>query len=85
MTYRIEFAKPAMKQFKALPPQTQQRLKPKIDALSCEPRPVGMVKLSGKEDLYRIRVGNYRIIYAIEDKQLLVLVLTIGHRQEVYR
>jgi len=85
MTHRIEFAKPAIKQFKALPPQAQQRLKPKIDALSQEPRPAGMVKLSGKDDLYRIRVGNYRIIYAIEDDQLLVLVLTIGHRREVYR
>jgi mRNA-degrading endonuclease RelE of RelBE toxin-antitoxin system len=51
MTHRIEFAKPAIKQFKALPPQAQQRLKPKIDALSQEPRPAGMVKLSEKDDL----------------------------------
>ena len=85
MTYRIEFAKPAAKQFKAIPLQEQQRLKPKIDALANEPRPSGMVKLAGEDDLYRIRVGNYRIIYAIEDDQLLVLVVKVGHRRDVYR
>ncbi|MBD1876460.1 type II toxin-antitoxin system RelE/ParE family toxin [Nodosilinea sp. FACHB-131] len=85
MTYRIEFAKPAVKQFKALSPQDQQRLKPKIDALAQEPRPAGMVKLSGEDDLYRIRVGDYRIIYTIQDTQLLVLVLKVRHRREVYR
>lgn len=85
MTYRIEFAKPAVKQFKALPPQDQQRLKPKIDALAQEPRPAGMVKLSGEDDLYRIRVGDYRIVYTIKDTQLLVLVLKVRHRREVYR
>ncbi|MEL7315348.1 MAG: type II toxin-antitoxin system RelE/ParE family toxin [Cyanobacteria bacterium J06559_3] len=85
MTYRIEFAKNATKQFKALPANEQHRLKPKIDALAAEPRPAGVVKLSGEENLYRIRVGNYRIIYTIEDKQLLVLVLKLGHRREIYR
>ena len=85
MTYRIEFAKPASKQFKAIPPQEQQRLKPKIDALANEPRPSGMVKLAGEDGLYRIRVGNYRIIYTIEDDRLLVLVVKVGHRRDVYR
>ncbi|MBD1915020.1 MULTISPECIES: type II toxin-antitoxin system RelE/ParE family toxin [Cyanophyceae] len=85
MTYRIEFAKPAVKQFKALPPQEQQRLKPKIDALAHEPRPAGMVKLAGEDDLCRIRVGDYRIVYTIEDARLLVLVVRVRHRREVYR
>ncbi|HZG40987.1 MAG TPA: type II toxin-antitoxin system RelE/ParE family toxin [Nodosilinea sp.] len=85
MTYRIEFTKPAAKQFKALQLQEQQRLKPKIDALSNEPRPSGVVKLSGEENLYRIRVGNYRIIYSLEDDQLLILVVKVGPRQDVYR
>ncbi|MBW4483701.1 MAG: type II toxin-antitoxin system RelE/ParE family toxin [Tildeniella torsiva UHER 1998/13D] len=85
MTYRIEFAKPAVKQFKALPPQDQQRLKPKIDALAQEPRPAGMVKLLGEDELYRIRVGDYRIVYAIKDAQLLILVVKVRHRREVYR
>ncbi len=85
MTYRIEFVKNAIKQFKALPANEQHRLKPKIDALAIEPCPAGVVKLSGEENLYRIRVGNYRVVYTIEDKQLLVLVLKLGHRREIYR
>ncbi|MGL5941998.1 MAG: type II toxin-antitoxin system RelE family toxin [Waterburya sp.] len=79
MNYRIEFVKQAAKQFKALPKQEQQRLKLKIDALVKDPRPSGVVKLSGQDDLYRIRVGNYRIIYSIQDNQLLILVVKIGH------
>jgi mRNA interferase RelE/StbE len=85
VNYRIEFVKQAVKQFKALPNQEQQRLKPKIDALAKEPRPTGVVKLSGQDELYRIRVGNYRVIYNIEDNQLLILVVKIGHRRDVYR
>ena len=81
----IEFAKSAAKQFKVLPLQDQQQLKPKIDALATEPLPVGAVRLSSEENIYRIRVGNYRIIYAIEDNQLLVLVVKVSHRREVYR
>lgn len=50
-----------------------------------EPRPAGMVKLAGEEELYRVRVGDYRIIYTIQDDQLLVLVVTIAHRREAYR
>jgi mRNA interferase RelE/StbE len=85
MIYRIEFAKPAAKQLKALSPQEQQRIKSKIDALESIPRPDGVVKLSGEDDLYRIRVGDYRIIYSIQDYQLLILVLKIGHRRDVYQ
>ncbi|MGF1514952.1 MAG: type II toxin-antitoxin system RelE/ParE family toxin [Elainellaceae cyanobacterium] len=85
MTYRIEFAKKAAKAFKTLPVQEQRRMRPKIDALAETPRPTGAVKLSGEESLYRIRVGNYRIIYAVEDKELLILVVTLGHRGGVYR
>jgi mRNA interferase RelE/StbE len=85
MTYRIEFAKQAAKQFRSIPIREQQRLRPKIDALITEPRHDGVVKLSGKEALYRIRVGDYRIIYTIQDDRLLVLILKIGHRKDVYR
>ena len=85
MTYYIEFAKPAAKQLKALSPQEQQRIKSKIDALVDLPRPDGVVKLSGEENLYRIRVGDYRIIYRIQDNHLLILVLKIGHRRDVYQ
>jgi mRNA interferase RelE/StbE len=85
MTYQIEFVKQAAKQLRALPAQERERLQPKIDALATEPRPIGVIKLAGEEDLYRIRVGDYRIIYSIQDTQLLVLVVKIGHRRDVYR
>lgn len=85
MNYKIEFAKQAAKQFKAFPRQEQQRLKIKIDNLEIDPRPSGVVKLSGEQNLYRIRVGNYRIIYSIQDSQLLILIVKIGHRKDVYQ
>jgi mRNA interferase RelE/StbE len=85
MTYQIEFVKQAAKQFKSLPDLVQQRISPKIDALAIEPRAIGAVKLAGAEDLYRIRVGEYRVIYSIEDDLLVILVVKIAHRREVYR
>lgn len=85
MTYRIEFVRRAAKQFKALPTQEQQRLRSKIDALASESRPTGVIKLAGEENLYRIRVGDYRIVYAIQDDQLLILVVKVSHRRDVYR
>lgn len=70
--------------------QTAQRIASAINAsaineLTAEPRPAGMTKLAGEIDLYRIRVGGYRIIYQIESRRLIVLVVTIGHRRGVYR
>jgi mRNA interferase RelE/StbE len=85
MTYSIEFSKRASKQFRLLPPSIQERLVPQINALAENPRPPKVKKLVGEEDRYRIRVGDYRIIYQIDDQVLLVLVLKIGHRSEVYR
>jgi mRNA interferase RelE/StbE len=85
MTYRIEFVNQAAKQFRTLPVQIQEQLKTKIDALSTNPRSYGVTKLAGEDDLYRIRSGDYRIIYNIQDRQLLILVVKIGHRRNVYR
>lgn len=85
MTYRIEFVKQAAKQLKSLPSEEQQKIKIKIDALTNVPRPDGVVKLTGEDNIYRVRVGNYRIIYSIQDEQLLVLMLKIGHRRDVYQ
>jgi mRNA interferase RelE/StbE len=85
MTYRIEFAKRAAKQFSALPKNERTRIAEKIDALSSDPRPVGIKQLAGSEGLYRLRIGSYRAIYTIKDDRLLVLVLKIGHRRDVYR
>ena len=61
------------------------RLRTRIDSLADNPRPPDTKKLSGAEELYRIRVGDYRVLYAIQDKVLLVLVVKVGHRREVYR
>jgi mRNA interferase RelE/StbE len=85
VSYSVELIRQAVKQFKALSLEDQQRIAPKIDDLAIDPRPFGAIKLAGEEDLYRIRVGNYRIIYAIQDDQLIVLIVKIGHRREVYR
>jgi mRNA interferase RelE/StbE len=61
------------------------RLRNAIDSLESQPRPHGCVKLSGSDDIYRLRVGDYRIIYRVEDACLVVLVIEIGHRREIYR
>lgn len=83
-TYTIELIPSAIKTLVAFGRPLQLRLKPAIDALAHEPRPPGAKKLKG--DLrYRIRVGDYRIIYEIRDAILVVLVIKIGHRREVYR
>jgi mRNA interferase RelE/StbE len=83
--HRIEFSPKAARQFKKLPRDLQVRLGPKIDSLAENPRPVGSKKLKGSDAIYRLRVGDHRILYQIQDKVLLVLVLAIGPRAEIYR
>jgi mRNA interferase RelE/StbE len=85
VAYAVEFTRRAADQFRALPREVQQRMAPRISALADDPRPGGARKLAGGEDLYRLRVGDYRILYAIRDEVLLVLVVAMGHRREVYR
>jgi len=83
--YRVHFAGRAARAFRKLPPEIQRRLDPAILALADNPRPPGCLKLSGPDSLWRIRVGDYRIVYQIQDEVLLVLVVNIGHRREIYR
>ena len=83
--YRIEFGHRAQRAFRNLPPDIQRRLDPAIMALANNPRPPGCIKLSGEESLWRIRVGDYRIVYQVQDDRRLVLVLKLGHRREIYR
>ncbi|MBD2090368.1 type II toxin-antitoxin system RelE/ParE family toxin [Microcoleus sp. FACHB-1515] len=85
MPYQIQFATKAAKQFKALPANIQQRIQPKIDALADTPLPSGVVKLEASLNLYRIRIGDYRVIYELQDKALIVLVVKVGHRRNIYR
>ena len=63
----------------------QRRIVAKMETLATDPRPDGCTKLKGEEDVYRVRVGDYRIIYQVRDKELLVLVVRVGHRRDVYR
>jgi mRNA interferase RelE/StbE len=85
MKYRIEFSPTAKSQFKKLPKEVQARLKHRIDILAENPFPRGVKKLSVEEDLYRLRIGDYRIVYQVQGKALFILILKLGHRKDVYR
>ena len=85
MAYLLLLAPPAERQLKALAESVQKRIVKRLKSLRENPRPPGVKKLVGEEDLYRIREGDYRIIYAIQDMELIVLVVKIGDRKEVYR
>jgi mRNA interferase RelE/StbE len=82
--YSIRFTRSAAKELESVPIKDRQRIVTKIGTLARNPRPVGAEKLSGDEK-YRIRQGDYRILYEIEDTQLIVTVVRIGNRREVYR
>jgi mRNA interferase RelE/StbE len=82
--YEIRFKPSAAKEFAKLPPDVQRRIAPAIEGLAANARPRGAEELVG-DDAWRIRVGDYRIVYAIEDRVLVVLVLHIGNRREVYK
>lgn len=84
MTYRIEFAKAATKAYDKLSTSRRRLIDKKIDDLANNPRPRGCKKLSGNAEFYRIRSGDYRILYQIADRQLLVLVVKLGHRRDIY-
>ena len=85
MTYIVEVAPAAGRQIRKLDRETQRRIVARLAELEDEPRPQDVKKLQGEEDLYRVRVGDYRIVYQIVDRRLLVLVLKVGHRREIYR
>jgi len=68
-----------------LPRAVQIRLKKKIDLLSANPHLHGSKKLDEKYDFYRIRIGDYRVVYQIQDKALLILIVKVGHRRDIYR
>lgn len=84
--YRIEFDSRVKKDLKSVSSQDIKRIKSAISERSNNPRPTGCTKLKGNNrDYFRIRVGNYRIVYSIEDDLLLILVVRVGHRKEIYR
>ena len=82
--YSIFFKISAQKELESIPRRDLQRIMERIAGLADDPRPHGSEKLSGQER-YRIRQGNYRIVYSIQDHELTVWVVKVGHRREVYR
>jgi len=83
--YKVLFSRVAWKELMQFGENQQWRFFDAIEALETNPRPAGCVKLSGEKDIYRIRVGDYRILYEIRDTVLIVTVIRIRHRREVYR
>ena len=83
--YRLIVSNAARKEALALPREVQDRVRPAIAALADEPRPDGCVKLKDSEGFYRIRVGDYRAVYHVDDDKITVTVTRIKHRRDVYR
>ncbi|WP_017717897.1 type II toxin-antitoxin system RelE family toxin [Kamptonema formosum] len=84
-SYQIFFSPQARRALNALPQNQRSRINAKIQALAENPRPPGVKALQGYPGLLRIRAGEYRVIYRIEDDRLLVAVVRVGHRREIYR
>ena len=82
--YEIFFKNSVWKDFKKIPDKDLVRILECIDSLKTDPRQIGCTKLSGQER-YRIRYGRYRIIYSIQDKELTIWVVKVGHRKNVYK
>jgi len=82
--YNLQFKESVRKDFRQIPKKDVLRILAKIEALADNPMPLQAEKLSG-DDKYRIRQGNYRILYRIEDEILMVTVVKVGHRRDVYR
>ena len=83
-TYRILFKPSAAKSLGKLPTKARALMTATIDALATDPRPPGHVKMTDSPGLYRVRSGSYRAIYGIEDDRLVVCVLKVGDRKEIY-
>jgi mRNA interferase RelE/StbE len=83
--YQLVIKPSAEKQLDRLPARIHERVLDAMDGLRKDPRPPGCAKLKGEDDLWRIRVGDYRVVYAVEDDKLIVLVVRVAHRKDVYR
>jgi mRNA interferase RelE/StbE len=85
VSYEVEFSRGAKKQFRKLPIDVQQRIQTKINELAIEPCPNGVKKLQGDDNSYRVRVGDYRVLYELDDDFLIVTVIKVGHRSDIYK
>ena len=85
MTHRVEVAPAAARQLRKLAPAARRRVQAAIELLAGQPRPSGAKRLVGGAGEWRVRTGDYRIVYEIRNDVLLVLVVAVGHRREIYR
>lgn len=83
--YEIRIARRAAKSLAALQRRDQQRIRAAIELLAEDPRPPACISMTGEDSVYRVRVGDYRIVYEVIDDVLVIHVVRIGHRREVYR
>jgi mRNA interferase RelE/StbE len=84
VSYAVSILRRAQKELAELPPGAYDQVRNAIRALAVEPRPLGCLKLTGREG-WRIRIGDYRVVYEIEDAQQAVTILHVGHRRDIYR
>lgn len=85
MIYEVALAPAAAQQLRKFDPQVRRRVQAAIELLATEPRPPAATRLVGGAGEWRVRTGDYRIVYEIEDERLLVLVLSVGHRRDIYQ
>lgn len=83
-SYEIRWKRSAIKELKRLPSHVVKRILVSVEALAQEPRPQGTRKLVGSENSYRIRVGEYRVVYTVLDNALVIEIVRVGHRSDVY-
>jgi mRNA interferase RelE/StbE len=83
--YRIELTRDALRALAKLDKPVRRRIQGAIDRLAGDPRPAGMIALRGAPGAFRIRVGDYRIVSVLHDDQLLIVVIDVGHRRDIYR
>jgi mRNA interferase RelE/StbE len=85
VAYAVEFLPSAARAFAKLSPSIQRRIARRVDQLAEDPRTGGAVKLRNADDVWRVRVGDYRILYLIEDDRLIVVIVGVAHRRDAYR
>ena len=83
--YEITFARSARKELEKFPAKEVGKIFPKIEALAQEPRPSSCCKLVGESNLWRIRIGSYRVVYSVDDDQHMIDIVAVRHRSEAYR
>lgn len=83
--YKVEWKSSAKKELKRLPRKTIQNIILAVEKLQCDPRPSGCRKIVGTKHTYRHRIGDYRVVYSIESRQLVIEIIRVGHRKDVYK